>query len=140
MVYYTHCCYALKSKTAAKTMAILGVIFTGLSLLGTSIAFGVIIQQDIHIGELSENSTSVLTDVLEIPYTLSGEYHFKSQVWIVFQWTIAVQALYLTIFAMLLNGIEKASCNLMFPFLVIDMIGLFVSTSSLRQFTILIFF
>ena len=126
MVYYANCCFAFKNTTGAKIIAILGTIFTGLGVIGTTIAFGVIVGFDIHIGALSESGTS-LTDRVQIPYTLRGEHVFQSQVWMVFGWAIAVQALYLAGFAMLFNGIRKASGDLIFPFLVIDMIGLLVS-------------
>merc|ERR1711976_652755 len=126
-----------QNTTGAKIIAILGTIFTGLGVIGTTIAFGVIVGFDIHIGALSESGTS-LTDRVKIPYTLRGEHDFQSQVWMVFGWAIAVQALYLAGFAMLLNGIRKASGDLIFPFLVIDMIGLLLATGITAWFIVVL--
>ena len=113
MVYYAQCCCCFKSKTGAKIISILGLIFSSLSIIGNVIGLATNHQAWIlKIGlPLAVSVQTITTEVIYLGYALI---------------TIG-QIAYLAMFAMLFHGIKKERHGFMLPFLVFDMISLVVS-------------
>merc|ERR1712062_545852 len=114
MVYYAQCCCCFKSKTGAKIISILGLIFSSLSIIGNVIGLATNHQAWIlKIGlPLAVSVQTITTEVIYLGYALI---------------TIG-QIAYLAMFAMLFHGIKKERHGFMLPFLVFDMISLVIST------------
>ena len=113
MVYYAQCCCCFTSKTGAKIISILGLIFSSLSIIGNVIGLATNPQAWIlRIGlPLAVSVQTITTEVIYLGYALI---------------TIG-QIAYLAMFAMLFHGIKKERHGFMLPFLVFDMISLVVS-------------
>merc|ERR1712062_797203 len=114
MVYYAQCCCCFKSKTGAKIISILGLIFSSLSIIGNVIGLATNHQAWIvKFGlPLAQSVQTVTLEVIYLGYALI---------------TIG-QIAYLAMFAMLFHGIKKERHGFMLPFLVFDMISLVIST------------
>ena len=113
MVYYAQCCCCFKSKTGAKIISILGLIFSSLTLIANIIGLAINPQAWVlKIGiRLAVSVNSLTAEVIYLGYALV---------------TIG-QIGYLAMFAMLFHGIKKERHGFMLPFLLFDMISLVVS-------------
>ena len=99
----------MKSKTGAKVIAILSIIFTSILLIGGSIAYGVY-YDDLY--QLSEDG--------RLFYSLKS---INTVVGVIIFWFLA----WIGICALLFHGIEKRKHKLMLPYMILQMIGLSVS-------------
>ena len=113
MVYYAQCCCCFTSKTGAKIISILGLIFSSLTLIANIIGLAINPQAWVlKIGiRLAVSVNSLTAEVIYLGYALV---------------TIG-QIGYLAMFAMLFHGIKTERHGFMMPFLVFDMISLVVS-------------
>ena len=123
MVYYENCCFCFKSKTGAKIIAILGLVFACLAILANII--GLLVHQLGPLGWVATigGSIAIQIGVLNV------------YVYIVFYALGTLcQIGYLAIFALLFHGVKKERHGLLVPFLVFHMISLVVSYFKLLIF------
>ena len=118
MVYYENCCFCMKSKTGAKVIAILGIVFNSLALIAGSIAYGVFYDDLYNLASFEES--------LGPP-----GFNFESlkTINILVGVCITVFVLWIAFCYLFLHGIEKRRHIFMLPFLIFKMIVIVVSIS-----------
>ena len=120
MVYYENCCFCFKSKTGAKIIAILGLVFGSLSILGNII--GLFVHSWAWLGIIG-GPIALQIGVLNV------------HVFILFYALVTLCEIgYLAIFAMLFHGVKNEKHGFLVPFLVFHMISLVVSYFKLLIF------
>jgi len=114
MVYYENCCFCFKSKTGAKIIAILGLVFGSLSILGNII--GLFVHSWAWLGIIG-GPIALQIGVLNV------------HVFILFYALVTLCEIgYLAIFAMLFHGVKNEKHGFLVPFLVFHMISLVIYT------------
>merc|ERR1712062_452458 len=114
MVYYENCCFCFKSKTGAKIIAILGLVFACLAILANII--GLLVHSG--LGWVGTIGGSIAIQI--------GVFNFVG-FFVFYALVTLCQIGYLAIFALLFHGVKKERHGLLVPFLVFHMISLVVS-------------
>merc|ERR1712062_449440 len=115
MVYYENCCFCFKSKTGAKIIAILGLVFAGLAILANII--GLLVHSG--LGWVGTIGGSIAIQI--------GVFNFVG-FFVFYALVTLCQIGYLAIFAMLFHGVKNEKHGFLVPFLVFHMISLVIYT------------
>ena len=108
MVYYTNCCFCIKSKTGAKVLAILGIVLSTLSILSSSIYYG------------------LYYDELHDPRIVYGNWIWKF-IDAIYGVSIVINLMWISFDVLLLYGINKNKKDFLLPWMIFEMIALVVS-------------
>ena len=115
MVYYTNCCFCIKSKTGAKVLAILGIVLTALSILSSTVLYG------------------VYYDELHSPRIAYGSNWFLKFIDAIYGVSIVINLIWILFCVLLIYGINKNKKDFLLPWMIFEMIGLVVRFVRLTQ-------
>lgn len=115
MVYYENCCFCFKSKTGAKIIAILGLVFACLAILANII--GLLVHSG--LGWVGTIGGSIAIQI--------GVFNFVG-FFVFYALVTLCQIGYLAIFALLFHGVKNEKHGFLVPFLVFHMISLVIYT------------
>ena len=113
MVYYTNCCFCIKSKTGAKAIAITGITICFLILISGSITYGIFYEDLYNIAKYETNGPVTFDDLKIINIAVGA--------------SIATLIFAIFLNSMLLYGINTRKPGFMLPSQIFSMLVLLVS-------------